>query len=286
VADVVVVTGAGSGFGLDTARKLVHAGYRVFGTVRDPGGRNAGSAKALADAGVGVVDLDVTNQDSVDRGASAILEVAGRVDVLINNAGIASFGVTEAMTPDAVQRLFATNFVGVHRMNRAFLPGMRERRHGLVVFLSSLAGRFVAPFNGIYAASKWAVEALAEGMSYELRQFGIDVAIIEPAPYATNIFAASGGADDAPRIAEYGELGQRSLQVTGNLEKMARDPGEVTDAIVAVVGMPAGQRPLRTGVPAGSLVERYNAAVEPVQREYMESRGQGSFLAPAEAAAR
>jgi NAD(P)-dependent dehydrogenase (short-subunit alcohol dehydrogenase family) len=281
MGDVAVVTGASAGFGLDTARKLVQAGYRVFGTVRDPGGRNVAAAKELASAGITVVDLDVTSQDSVDRGAAAILEDAGRVDVLINNAGVAHFGITEAMTPEAVEQQFATNFVGVHRMDRAFLPGMRERRHGLIVFVSSVVGRYVAPFNGIYAASKWAVEALAEGMSYELRSFGIDVTIVEPGPYATNIFAATRLSDDTATVAAYGELGKRSEQVPENLKKVARDPGEVGDAIVAVVEMPAGQRPLRVGVPAGSAVQHYNEVVLPLQREWMESRGLGGFLAPA-----
>jgi NAD(P)-dependent dehydrogenase (short-subunit alcohol dehydrogenase family) len=280
MSDVVVVTGASAGFGLDTSRKLVAAGYRVFGTVRDPAGRNVAAARELATSGVTVVDIDVTSQDSVDRGAAAILEDAGRVDVLVNNAGYAHFGISEATTPEMIERQFATNFIGVHRMDRAFLPGMRERRHGLLVFLSSIVGRYVAPFNGVYAASKWAIEALAEGMSYELRQFGIDVSIVEPGPYATNIFAAASAADDPAILAAYGELGQRSTQVPATLQKVARDPGEVADAIVSVVEMTAGQRPLRVGVPAGSPVDQYNSAVGPLQRGFMESRGMGVFLAP------
>jgi len=184
---VAVVTGTSTGFGYDTARLLVEAGNVVFGTMRDVAGRNAEPAKALERLGVTVVDLDVTDGVSVERGTAKIVDAAGRVDVLVNNAGTAHFGTAEAFTPASLERQFATNVVGPFRLARAFLPGMRERRTGLVVFVGSVVGRFTMPFNGIYSSSKWAIEALAEAFSYELRPFGVDVAIGEPGAYATNI---------------------------------------------------------------------------------------------------
>jgi NAD(P)-dependent dehydrogenase (short-subunit alcohol dehydrogenase family) len=278
MADVVVVTGASAGFGKDIARKLAAAGYRVFGTVRDPSGRNAAAARELEAAGVTAVDIDVTDQQSVDRGAARILADAGHVDVLINNAGTAFFGAAETFTPAAFERQFATNVIGPHRLNRAFLPGMRERGKGLLVFVSSGVGRFVMPFAGVYSASKHALEAMAEALSYELRPFGVDSAIVEPGPYATNIFGAIITGDDTARAAAYGELGKMGEKIAADLAGIARDPGEVGDAIVALVQMPAGQRPLRTVVPTGGPVESINSATQPIQRTILEKRGFGEFL--------
>jgi NAD(P)-dependent dehydrogenase (short-subunit alcohol dehydrogenase family) len=285
MADVVVVTGASAGFGKDVAQKLAAAGYRVFGTVRDAAGRNAAVAKELAAAGVTPVDIDVTDQRSVDAGAARILADARRVDVLINNAGTAFFGATETFTPAAFERQFATNVVGPHRMNRAFLPGMRERGRGLLIFVSSGVGRFAMPFAGVYSASKHALEAMAEALSYELRPFGIESAIVEPGPYATSIFGAVITGDDTAREAEYGALGKMGEKLAADLASMARDPGEVGDAIVALVQMPAGERPLRTVVPAGGPVELINAATQPIQRTILERRGFGEFLRPEQVAA-
>jgi NAD(P)-dependent dehydrogenase (short-subunit alcohol dehydrogenase family) len=272
------VTGASAGFGKDAALKLAARGYRVFGTVRDPSGRNAAVAKELSAAGVTPVDMDVTDQASVDRGAAFILSEAGRVDVLINNAGTAFFGAAETYTPAAVERQFATNVVGPHRLNRAFLPGMRARGRGLLIFVSSGVGRFVMPFAGVYSASKHALEAMAEALSYELRPFGVDSAIIEPGPYATSIFGATIGPDDAEAVASYGEYGARGEKVAAALAEIARDPGEVGDALVALVEMPAGRRPLRTVMPAGGPVESINSATQPIQRTILERRGFGEFL--------
>lgn len=186
----IVISGTSTGFGYDAARALAKAGHRVFGTMRDVAGRNAEAARILTDLGVTVVELDVTNDASVARGAAEILAHAAHVDVMVNNAGTAHMGVAEAFTPTSLDRQFATNVTGAFRMSRAFLPGMRERRSGLVIFVSSVVGRFVMPFTGIYTASKFAIEALAESFSYELRPFAVDVAIVEPGAYATNIFNA------------------------------------------------------------------------------------------------
>jgi NAD(P)-dependent dehydrogenase (short-subunit alcohol dehydrogenase family) len=276
---VAVVTGASTGFGFETARLLAEAGHRVFGTMRDIAGRNAVNARKLAALGVTPVELDVTDQASVDRGAAAILAAAGRVDVLVNNAGSAHFGTTEAFTPESFELQFATNVGGPFRVSRAFLPGMRAQRSGLVVFVSSVVGRFVIPFTGVYTASKWALEGLAESFSYELRPFGVDVAIVEPGPYATNIGNASIGPDDAERLASYGEVARTIEAIGAGLAASARDPIEVAEAIAALVALPAGARPLRTPMPKGSPVEALNAAVEPLQRELLESIGLGAFSA-------
>ena len=183
-----VVTGASSGFGRLTAQTLAADGWRVYATMRNAATKNAAAAAALRDAGISVVELDVTDDASVDAAAKTILAEAGAVDVLVNNAGTGHFGVEEAFTPSAVEAQFATNVIGPLRVNRAFLPSMREQKRGLIVYVSSVVGRIIIPFTGIYTASKWALEALAETSSYELAPFGIDVAIVEPGAYATGKF--------------------------------------------------------------------------------------------------
>ncbi len=218
VSKIAVVTGTSTGFGHDTARLLVEAGNVVFGTMRDIAGRNAEPAKALERLGITVVDMDVTDENSVERGVAKIVDAAGRVDVLVNNAGTAHFGTTEAYTPASLERQLATNVIGPFRLARAFLPGMRERHSGLVVFVSSVVGRFAMPFNGIYTSSKWAIEALAEAFSYELRPFEVDVAIVEPGAYATNIGNVMIKPDDVERLASYGEIAKTADMMMARTE--------------------------------------------------------------------
>lgn len=278
VSPVAVVTGTSTGFGYDTARLLAAAGHRVFGTMRDLTGRNAEPARALSALGITVVELDVTDEASVDRGAKLILEQAGRVDVLVNNAGTAHMGTTEAFTPASLERQFATNVTGPFRVSRAFLPGMRANGSGLIVFVSSVVGRIVIPFNGVYTASKWAIEALGESLSYELRPFGVDVAIVEPGAYATNIINAIISPDDIERLGAYGEVGKTTDTIREALVQGAGQPIEVAQAIAALVAAPAGTRPLRTVVPAGSSAAAINAGVAPIQRATLEAFGLSAFL--------
>jgi NAD(P)-dependent dehydrogenase (short-subunit alcohol dehydrogenase family) len=275
---VAVVTGTSTGFGYDTARLLAAGGYRVYGTMRDIAGRNAEPARKLSALGITPIEMDVTDQASVDRAATEILAAAGHIDVLVNNAGTAHMGVTEAHTPASLERQLATNVVGPFRVSRAFLPGMRERRSGLVVFVSSVVGRIVIPFMGVYESSKWALEALAESLSYELRPFGVDVAIVEPGAYATNIFNSMIPADDTARVASYGDVAKTFDAIGAGLAASVRDPIEVAHAIAALVALPAGTRPLRTPVPSESPADTINAAAAPIQRGVLEAYGLSHLL--------
>jgi NAD(P)-dependent dehydrogenase (short-subunit alcohol dehydrogenase family) len=275
---VAVVTGTSSGFGHDTVRELAAAGHRVYATMRDPGGRNAKAAGGLAEIGASIVELDVTGQHSVDEAAAHILSQAGRVDVLVNNAGTAHFGVAEAFTPESLERQFATNVVGPFRVARAFLPGMRANRSGLVIFVSSVLGRIVVPFTGVYTASKWAIEALAESLSYEVRPFGVDIAILEPGTYATKIFGALVEPDDRDRLASYGDVASTSASIEAAFAKHARDPHAVAQAIAALVAAPARSRPLRTVIPARAPAAAINTASAPIQRRTIEAFGLEALL--------
>jgi len=276
---VAVVTGTSTGFGNLTAQLLAEAGYRVYGTMRDTAGRNAGPKATLESKGVRVYDVEVTDQASVDQAAAAILADAnGRVDVLINNAGTAHMGVTEAFTPEALEQQFATNVVGPQRINRAFLPAMRRAGRGVVIFVSSNVGRAVLPFMGVYGASKFALEALAEALAYELKPAGVEVTIVQPSAYATNIFNTTIQADDRARQAEY----VKTLPYMNVLMERfgnAGDPIEVAQAMLAVANTPEGQRPLRISVPADAPSAHINAAVTPIQNGMMQTLGLGDLLA-------
>jgi NAD(P)-dependent dehydrogenase (short-subunit alcohol dehydrogenase family) len=275
-----VVTGANSGFGRLTAQAFAADGWRVYATMRNATSNNAQAAAELRATGVLVVELDVTSDVSVDAAAETILAQAGAIDVLVNNAGTGHFGIEEAFTPSAVEAQFATNVIGPLRVNRAFLPGMREKKSGLVIFVSSVVGRFVVPFGGIYLASKWALEALAETLSYELTPFGVDVAIVEPGAYPTEIFGKTFGADDSAVVASYGDVAKISDQVSAGLGESAngKNPQEVADAILRLAKAPAGHRPLRTSVPPNPAVEAINAATAPIQREVLKGFGLEALL--------
>jgi NAD(P)-dependent dehydrogenase (short-subunit alcohol dehydrogenase family) len=275
-----VVTGASSGFGRLTAQTLAADGWRVYATMRNVATTNAGAAADLKKAGISVVELDVTSDASVDAAAKTILSEAGAVDVLVNNAGTGFFGIEEAFRPAAAERQFATNVIGPLRVNRAFLPSMRERRSGLVVFVSSVVGRIIMPFGGIYTASKWALEALAETSLYELAPFDIDVAIVEPGAYATEIFGKVVGADDTARTTAYGDVVKYVEALNEGLAAAAkeRDPQEVADVILRLAKAPAGTRALRTVVPENPAVEAINNAVAPIQREIIKGSGMEALL--------
>jgi len=276
---VAVVTGTSTGFGNLTAQLLAEAGYRVYGTMRDTAGRNAAPKAALEAKGVRVYDVELTDQASVDAAAAAILaDAAGRIDVLINNAGTAHMGITEAFTPEALEQQFATNVVAPQRISRAFLPAMRKAGRGVVMFVSSNVGRTVLPFMGVYGASKFALEALAEALAYELKPAGVDVTIVQPSAYATNIFNAIIPADDTARATDYAKT-LPYLQILMDRFGNAGDPIEVAQAMLAIANTPAGKRPLRVSVPADAPSAHVNAAVAPIQNGMMETLGLGDLLA-------
>src|SRR5580704_17217831 len=180
---VVLITGSSTGFGRLFADTLARSGHTVFATMRDPRGRNAKNDSeigALAEKHsllIHVLELDVTDDASVERAVDAVVAKAGRIDVAINNAGYSLTGLAEAVTTEQARRLMDTNFLGPVRVNRAVLPHMRRQRSGVLVHVSSGAGRVILPSAGFYCASKFALEALAESYRYELAQQGIESVI-------------------------------------------------------------------------------------------------------------
>jgi short-subunit dehydrogenase len=165
---------------------------------------------------------------------------------VVNNAGTAYFGLLETFTVEQVKALFEVNFFGSIRVNRAVLPHMRKRRSGLIIHLSSVAGRLVLPSMGVYCATKFALEAMAETLRYEVSQLGIDSITVEPGPYPTAIFGNSVQTADGARTADYGSLAEVPQKVFDALASAQTNSQDVADRIVQLIDMPAGTRPLRT----------------------------------------
>ena len=282
MSKIVLITGAASGFGRDTAETLAAAGHRVYASMRDIAGRNAEAAAALQSRGVKVVELDVADDASVERAVAAVLAEAGGIDVLINNAGLASAGVSEAFTADQAKVLFNTNVVGVIRTTRAVLPAMRATKDGLIVNVGSILGRVTFPFFGIYGATKFAVEALTDSYRYELSQLGVDVALVQPSAYPTNMYATMQQPADPARGEAYGEIGAIPGKMFETFMGMfqgenAPNPHDVAAAIATLIDTPRGSRPARTivGQPFGA--DAVNEATAPIQRGAVEALGLGAL---------
>ena len=271
----VLITGTSTGFGRDTAERLARRGDHVFATMRDVAGRNAGHREALETLATNeglrlrVLDLDVTDQRSVDTAVATALEEVRDLDVVINNAGVAALGVTEAFTPEQFAQIFNVNVYGPVRVNRAVLPSMRRQRSGLLVHISSAAGRVTAPALAAYCASKYALEAIADAYRYELLPFGVDSILVEPGVYRTGIHDRWISPADVARIAEYGSTADFAKRVNGVFQAIVGAPEaagstEVVDALVSLIDMAPEQRPFRTVVsaPMQQLLAAYNASAD------------------------
>ena len=184
----VFITGTSSGIGLETTIAFARKGYRVFAGLRSPAKASL-LQKAIGEGlPIVMVQLDVDNDDSVDHAVTDVLAHAGAIDVLVNNAGIGVGGAIELLSIKASKAMFETNYFGAIRMIRAVVPGMRARRSGTIVNVTSLTGRVSIPMHGHYSATKYALEAASEALAGEMHPFGVRVAIIEPGVILTPIF--------------------------------------------------------------------------------------------------
>lgn len=283
----VLVTGTSSGIGRRTVETFARAGFRAYAGMREPEGRNAaakGELEALARAeglSLEVVALDVTSDAEVGAAVARVHERSGALDVLVSNAGVSLIGLSECSSLEQVRRLFEVNYFGTLRLSRAVLPGMRKRRSGLVVHLSSMGGRVAMPSSAHYCATKAAIEMLGEVQRHELASFGVDVAIVEPGVFATAMFDKAMWWDDEARGAEYGELAHRGRQGVAIAKQMMAsgglDPQRVADAIVRLARLPAGQRPLRTpvGEDSAAMLEPIEAVTQPFAKGMFGAFGFG-----------
>ena len=282
----ILVTGANSGFGNLIVTDLAKGGHRVAGTVRDPDGRNAEAAAALRRLGVEVIDIDVTDDESVEKGVAVARGALGDIDVLINNAGVGVVGLQENFSADDFQRVFDINVFGVQRMIRAVVPQMRARGAGLIVNVSSLLGRVTIPFLGPYNATKWAVEAISENYRVELSQFGVDVVVVEPGGFPTAFFGNLLQPSSRDRDQGYGEMAtapQAMLEGMGRslADNPEQTPQIVSDGVVELVNMAPGTRPFRTEVDRsgmGDPIKPYNDLHAKVTAELFANYGMDGML--------
>lgn len=290
---VILVTGASSGFGALTARALADAGHTVYASMRETAGRNAAQASAAADyaqaRGVDLrtVELDVTSEPSVEAAIARIVAADGRLDVLVHNAGHMSFGPAEAFTPEQYAQLFDVNVLSTQRVNRAALPVLRKQGRGLVVWVSSSSTRGgTPPFLAPYFAAKAAMDSLAVSYASELTRWGIETSIIVPGAFTkgTNHFAHSGKpADEA--VAEtymkgpYAGVAEAALNGLAALEPADADAGEVARAIARVVDAPFGRRPFRVHIdPSQDGAEIVNGVADRVRAEMFRRIGLEDLL--------
>ena len=289
---VVLITGTSSGFGRLTAETLARNGLRVYAGMRQIGGRNATAAAeltALAEqeqVALHVVQLDASDAISLDTAVTSVVEAAGRIDVLVNNIGIGSWGMTEGYDMDQVHETVESNFPTAVRANRAVLPQMRSQGAGLLMQVSSGVGRFVMPYMTLYSAAKHAVDALAEGYHYELAPLGIDSVIVEPGSFPTvGSLTKLLTPNDTERVSEYGDVNQRGQAMYAYNDQVNRgpdapDPQLVADAIAHLIDTPAGQRPLRTtvGPPPAAQAAQINEVTAQVQEQTLTYMGLGDML--------
>jgi NADP-dependent 3-hydroxy acid dehydrogenase YdfG len=285
---IILITGASTGFGNLTAKLLAKNGHTVYATMRDTKGKNKELKDALLDwakshrENLRVVELDVTQDKSVEDARALILsETNGSMDVIINNAGIYGGGIQEAFTVIDHKALFEVNVFGTVRVNNAFLPTLRKQGSGLIIQTSSILGRIVIPFGGVYDATKWAVEALSENLAYELKPLGIDVAILQPGVFPTELFQKFYYPSNPEVATVYGKSAELYNTTSQSIPALMADPNfpnkpeQVAEAIVKLVEMPNGTRPLRTVVDKmmGGITEIINETGRKVQVNVLQNFG-------------
>ena len=271
---IILITGTNSGFGWLTANSVAALGHKVYATMRDTEGKNADKAKALALVeNITVLDVSLTDETSVKNAIDTIISKEGTIDVLVNNAGIAMFGVAESYTTADVQQMFDVNVIAPWRLMKLVLPFMRKQSEGLIINVSSGWGRFSAPFSVIYAASKFALEGLSEGLHYEVRPLGVDIAIVQPGAFPTEMSQKIQPGSDVSVVDDYKKIADvpnKMFAAIGQIfETTNPNPQDVADAVVNLIKLPKGQRPLRTVVD-GSTGEIVKAANEAVNVEYVK----------------
>jgi NAD(P)-dependent dehydrogenase (short-subunit alcohol dehydrogenase family) len=230
------ITGCSTGFGRELAKQTLDRGFRTVVTARDPA-KVEDIAKGRDDRAL-VLELDVTDPVEVDASVKSAAKHFGRIDVLVNNAGIGYFGAVEESDDAEVRRMFEINFFGLSRMTRAVLPIMRQQRSGHIVNISSIGGLRSFPSLAYYHATKYAVEGFSESLSLEVAPLGIKVTIVEPSGFRTDWAGRSAG-ESKTRIADYATTAGQNLQnLRSNSGKQAGDPVRAAAAIIAAVESP------------------------------------------------
>ena len=288
-AQTILITGASTGFGRQTAERLARKGHTVYASMRGVSGKNAEHAQKLRDLAqteklkLRVIELDVTDEAQVNGAVETIVSQEGRLDTVVNNAGIFGSGLTETFTLDQMRQMYETNVFGPMALVRAALPVMKKQKSGLFVHLTSAVGRFTVPGMGLYASTKWALEALGESLRYEGSAIGVDSVMIEPGAFKTEIFGKHFDPADTARAEGYGELSTIGETFGNNLagyfeSEHYRGPEIVVDAIIGAIEAAPGTRPLRVAVGADTAsVTEMNRESRVRQQELLEAFGMPAF---------
>lgn len=284
-----IITGSSSGFGYLTALTLARNGYKVWATMRDSNGKNSpkkDELEALAakeNLSITVAELDITSDASVKTLTEQIINEEGSLDILVNNAGVMYVGITEAYSLEQVQEQFDTNFFGVIRTSIAFLPLLKKSDDGVIINISSLAGRLVFPYFGIYCASKFALEAYSEALKYELKSLGVDVSVIEPGPFPTGLLYSGPKEGNTKALETYGEMSNipsTMLQNFGDFfkSKDAPNPQEIADSVLSIIETDKGSRPIRKVIGIDYGTKELNDKTSPIQENHIKNNLQMGHL--------
>ncbi len=297
---VILISGASSGFGALTARRLAEAGHTVYATMRDTTRRNAPQVvearrfAAEKNVDLRTAELDVSSQESADRAVEQVLKEAGRLDVVVHNAGHMVYGPAEAFTPEQLAEMYDINVLSTQRINRAALPVLRKQRHGLLIWIGSSSTRGGSPpYLAPYFAAKAGMDAMAVSYAGELARWNIETSIIIPGAYTsgTNHFAHSGRPSDESRVAEYSAgptatLSKEIMDGFARTEVPDADVNDVADTIVQVVDAPFGKRPFRVHIePRDEGAAEVDAIADRVRRELLRNMGLSDLLKPSGAQA-
>ena len=282
---IVLITGTNSGFGWLTATACAALGHKVYATMRDINGRNAEKAAALGQQeNIELLEVDVTDGASVVEAVATILRLESRIDVVVNNAGVYPTGITETFTEEDLHQVQDVNVNGPWRVMRAVLPHLRQRGAGLIINISSTAGRFSPPFMAVYSSTKYALEGLTEGLHYEVRPMGVDVVVLQPGAFPTEIFDKIWSGSDASVVASYGAQAEVPAQIESGIrhtfEALKPNPQLVAQAVIKLMELPQGQRPLRTVVDplTGAIIETANQQVGQQYEQFLIAFGMQALL--------
>jgi NAD(P)-dependent dehydrogenase (short-subunit alcohol dehydrogenase family) len=283
---VVLITGTNSGFGKITARMLSEKGYKIYAGMRNVTSRNSDAAEELKKwDGVTVVDLDVTDAGAVNSVVEDIIAKEGRLDVLINNAGVFTSGITQSFTEEDLERVYDVNVKGPWRLLRATLPQFIKQKDGLIINVTSVLGRFSAPFMTIYNSSKFALEGLVEGSHFELKGLGIENVLVQPGAFPTELAAKTMTGSDESVLEGYGEIAEIPQKIGESLHQLfnsehAPNPDLVAEEMVKLIELPKGERPLRVVVDplTGQFAEKANEEVYTQYKGFLNAFGMGEMI--------
>jgi NAD(P)-dependent dehydrogenase (short-subunit alcohol dehydrogenase family) len=272
MSKTIFITGTSTGFGKLTAITLANAGHSVIAGMRNTNDKNAEAAKELSQlSNIEVVDIDITDDTSVNLAFEKVINKYGKIDVLINNAAVSGFGLLEGYSIDQVSRMFDVNVYGVLRTYQAVLPSMRKEKNGLIINITTGASGHTLPFMIPYISSKLVVESITEGLQDELADYGIENVSIQPGVYPTEMNNGSKAgihADKQEILEQYGNAATEKFNALGAslFGKMAQfdmNPQTIADGILELVSMKKGERPLRFPL---------DAIAQGTDKEFIEAR--------------